>query len=720
MVFPVTWSWSRSLVAWAAFVVLIGTVECAGSHATRLLLTEPLAGGVAPMNLTAPGLQTTSVHAVNPAANAAVDPEASVAAEAAAEMFGFRLRDEEECSPSLAGSRERVANESSWIDAAVSEGGLADDANGSTGSSGSSDGSGGGGGGSSEAEVARCVSERMMALIAEGRGQLEGERLEEAVATYDEAERLLRRLHQRLFHGRGVAKSLLRLHEPAVADFEQAVSANPNNAELWMEVGAERETLGHHERACEAFSRALELLPGDVEALKRRDSLKDLLPPFPPSLPPPNFPLPLSPPLLPSPLSLFPPCAGLSAVNLYRFKDALKDLLLVLHMLPNDADLSRAVVTPLFCYPQLLLPAALPIASPLHPCLFPLLPSPHTPLLPPPHSPTLPPVSPLFPPFAPFPFPHQGIAFVRSNQFRPAQPYLARATYPDVSTPPLPAPCPPPQGIACIRSNQFQPAQPYLARAVELLPGDADLCKEKGRLHRLLRLLGETDQAEVYKNINATSVHVLHFLPSLYFHSLILAYSLHVPGRILETHHNLVLQKRLLGDHWGVTPMAHAGLKAFPGDLEIMHAKASSLHVLGEHAAAMRLYDKMLSSPGHPNKQTSYRHRTFFQRHLLAYTVARLDQPFSAFCIDDDLDEEWWSKGATGGRPEDVPGFVLLAIPEDQLQAATWQHLPRLSRTAVQLVEAADVIGARTHYDTDGMLHNTQQVSMEEWHDVMA
>ncbi|CAI7772630.1 unnamed protein product [Closterium sp. NIES-53] len=422
--------------------------------------------GGSPINLTAPGIQSTSVPALDPAANAAVDPAASVAAEVAPEspFGGFCLGSEETCSPTPAGSRERDAKESSRIDVAVNNGGLVDDDNSSTSNSGSSDSSssGGGGGGSSEAEVARRVSERMMALIAEGRDQLEGERLEEAVATYNEAERLLRRLHQRLLHGRGVAKSLLQLHEPAVADFEQrvvrsvsceacrasfgplhacslappppqsgsanpgsaelqkevifqathilfqnvllwpllphrhcalgflhctpptpqAVSANPNDAELWMEVGAEREVLGQHERAFEAFSRALELQPGDAEALKRR---------------------------------------GLSAFNCYRFKDALKDLLPVLHMLPNDADLNRAV----------------------------------------------------------------GFSFVRSNQFRPAQ--------------------------------------PYLARAVELLPGDAEVRKEKGRLHRLL---GETDEAQ---------------------RDLLLSLEL---GQILETHHNLVLQKRLLGDHW--------------------------------------------------------------------------------------------------------------------------------------------------------------------------
>ncbi|CAI5508690.1 unnamed protein product [Closterium sp. Naga37s-1] len=294
----------------------------------------------------------------------------------------------------------------------------------------------------------------------------------------------------------------------------------------------------------------------------------------------------------------------------------------------------------------------------------------------------------------------------------------------------------------------------------------------------------------------------------------------------------------------------------WPGELEIMHAKASSLHVLGEHAAAvrymcslsltsshdtmpchaltfyhllysppsltltppdapMRLYDELLSSPVQPNEQTTYRERTFFQRHLLAYTVSRLDQPFSAFRIDDDLDEEWrvrkWvgeERGAGRGRGARVPSLRspigLIAFPSHrahysalhnhaseraspcniilssspllsslllpspllssphlaspllpspplssrplsscplssrplssrplpshllpllpflppmprvtgQLQAATWKHLPRLSGAALQLVEAADVIGARTHYDTDGMLLNTQQLRM--------
>ncbi|CAI5995731.1 unnamed protein product [Closterium sp. NIES-64] len=502
----------------------------------------------------------------------------------------------------------------------------------------------------------------MMALIAEGRDQLEGERLEEAVATYDEPPPSAAHIRPaplavptggeaaaaaapaavaRARRGQVAAtaaragRSGLRAGErapgvrvrtfvapqkavsanPGSAElwmevivqatqnivsraslaspspqavsanpndaelWMEAVSANPNDAELWMEVGAEREVLGQHERAFEAFSRALELLPGNAEALKRRglsavncyrfkDSLKDLLPPFPPSPPPPPPQLPPSPshPNFPLP----PRIAGLSAFNCYRFRDALKDLLPALHMLPNDADLNRAV------------------------------------------------------------------------------------------------------GIALVRSNQFRPAQPYLARAVELLPGDADVRKEKGRLHRLL---GETHQAET---------DLLHSLEL---------------GQILETHHNLVLQKRLLGDHWGVIRMADAGLKAFPGELEIMHAKASSLHMLGEHAAAvnapvrqaarlarpaqradnlppedllpappaglhgllplaqfkhqrgslpgpipphqMRLYDELLSSPVQPGEQTTYRERTFFQRHLLAYTISRLDQPFSAFRVDDDLDEEW-------------------------------------------------------------------------------
>ncbi|CAI5533156.1 unnamed protein product [Closterium sp. Naga37s-1] len=99
---------------------------------------------------------------------------------------------------------------------------------------------------------------------------------------------------------RGVAK-----HELAVVDFEQhvarffgplharshtplppqALSANSGSAELWkevilqaanifveqwMEVGAEREALGRHETTFEAFTRAIKLLLGDAEALKRR------------------------------------------------------------------------------------------------------------------------------------------------------------------------------------------------------------------------------------------------------------------------------------------------------------------------------------------------------------------------------------------------------------------------------------------------------------------
>ncbi|CAI5974871.1 unnamed protein product [Closterium sp. NIES-65] len=372
-------------------VVLIGTFECAGSHATRLQAEQP-DDGCNPINLTAPGIQSVSVPALDPAANVALNPAASVAAEVAAEtpLGGYCLGNEETCVPSRSGSRERDARR---INVAVNDSLVDDDnsstINGNSVSRDSSSGGGGGGGGgeSSEAEVARRVSERMMALIAEGRDQLEGDRLLEAVATYDEAERLLRRLYERLQHGRGMAKSLLHMHEPAVADFEQAVTANPSNArlwmeavsanpgsaklwkevtapgnphlitkcaslasppiqavsanpgsaelrmeaasanpdsaELWMEVGVEREALGHHERAHEAFSCALLLQPGNAEELKRR---------------------------------------GLSAFNLYRFKDSLKDLLPALHMLPNDADLNQAV----------------------------------------------------------------GIALVRLNQFRAAQPYLAR------------------------------------------------------------------------------------------------------------------------------------------------------------------------------------------------------------------------------------------------------------------------------------------------------
>ncbi|CAI5479661.1 unnamed protein product [Closterium sp. Yama58-4] len=442
-----------------------------------------------------------------------------------------------------------------------------------------------------------------------------------------------------------------------------AVSANPDSAELWMQVGVERKALGQHERAHEAFSCALLLQPGNVEALKRRGAWdgkgegRD-------------------------------GARGLSAFNCFRFKDALKDLLPALHMLPNDADLNRAVVRLETSTPAQRSPGGLPgqvdcqarwtarpggLAGkviPLHSSHSSATPTPSPPLPLTTASPTRPPYS---LPATAMPLPPHPL---------PPYPTSPSSLLPH-SSPSFPTfPCSPPQGFALVRSNQFRAAQPYLARAVELLPGDADVRKEKGRLHRLL---GETDEAE----------------------------------------RDLLLSLQL-----------------------------------GQY---MRLYDELLSSPVQPDEQTSYRHRTFFQRHLLAYTVSRLDLPFSAFRIDDDLDEEWrvsvggesggpipriiptppcsspllptspfplfshpfctptspffpphgrQDKWATGGRPEELPGFVPLEIPEHQLQAATWQRLPRLSGAAVQLVEAADVIGARTHYDTDGMLHNTQQLRM--------
>ncbi|CAI5531166.1 unnamed protein product [Closterium sp. Naga37s-1] len=559
----------------------------------------------------------------------------------------------------------------------------------------------------------------------------------------------------------------------------EAASANPDSAELWMEVGVEREALGQHERAHEAFSCALLLQPGNAEALKRR---------------------------------------GLSAFNLYRFKDSLKDLLPALHMLPNDADLNQAV----------------------------------------------------------------GIALVRSNQFRAAQPYLARA----VELLPLDADLRKEKGRLHRLLGETDHAERDLLLSLQLGQYDTRAASQPGAAEATAgRSLVSIHHPPSTTHLPPPTTHhrpatppplhpstspplhpstspplhpstppPLHpFTPPLLhpstppplhlsttpplhpstpppLHPIIssqIPRSVCFPSLSLASPTPCLVSSSLahLSGVMGVVPMADAGLKAFPGDLEVMHAKASSLHMLGEHAAAMRLYDELLSSPVQPGEQTSYRDRTFFQRHLLAYTVSRLDQPFSAFRIDDDLDEEWrvgvggpsfnatcwlaytvsrlaqpfsalridddldgewrasgagregegetwvgegdlnndldeeWrlnspnyphssllfpspphlspspspltpplvhlplthpffsphgrqDKWATGGRPEELPGFVPLAIPVHQLQAATWQRLPRLSGAAVQLVEAADVIGARTHYDTDGMLHNTQQLRM--------
>ncbi|CAI5481744.1 unnamed protein product [Closterium sp. Yama58-4] len=216
-------------------------------------------------------------------------------------------------------------------------------------------------------------------------------------------------------------------------------------------------------------------------------------------------------------------------------------------------------------------------------------------------------------------------------------------------------------------SGRWRESLAVFAEGVRRHPQDADLWHSKGRAHKEL---GEVEQA-------------------------------------------IEALQRALQIRKAAIRYAREGLQLDSGDMELVHALASSLHALGDFAEAMRKYQTAMALQPRDQEGQVLQHSIFYQRKVLAYTIARLQQPLSSIRFDWDFTAEF-REAWTNSDPTiaTLPGYQPLSVTSRQLQRATLRSLPRLSREALDLIEAADRIGQRAHYHCDAFMPNRQQLRM--------
>ncbi|GJP49962.1 hypothetical protein CLOM_g9119 [Closterium sp. NIES-68] len=247
----------------------------------------------------------------------------------------------------------------------------------------------------------------------------------------------------------------------------------------------------------------------------------------------------------------------------------------------------------------------------------------------------------------------------KALELRPMDPFLIRA-----------------KGIALAGSGQWRNASAVFAEAVKRHPMSANLWTEKGRVHKEL---GEVDLA----------LAALHKALAL--------------EDTLEAYIRLTSLMQLVGRHREVINTARRGLKLSPDDIELNYLEASAHHALGDFEAALVQYSRILGfSPTDSNTGT-LQGMAFYQREIAAYTVAKLDLPFTHFRLDyeldNDLKEAWVRKQSPltilptyRPLPYFVDGFMphkrqhrmagLAALDLMQRVNATWQQMIEEQRRA--------------------------------------
>ncbi|GJP57500.1 hypothetical protein CLOP_g12210 [Closterium sp. NIES-67] len=235
--------------------------------------------------------------------------------------------------------------------------------------------------------------------------------------------------------------------------------------------------------------------------------------------------------------------------------------------------------------------------------------------------------------------------------------------------------------------GQYRESLPLWQQAVQRHGDMAEMWEEKGSVHRIL---GEA-------------------LPAM--HCLLTA--LHIRSSV-AVYRNIVALRRGLGDYQGAIAYAREGVRAQGGDLELLYAEACALHALGDLPQALAKYTHLFAQRPSSDKEASFLIAAFYQRELLAYTVARLDLPFAAFHVDAhmpvDLKNAWMRRE----HPKTIPSYQRINATVDQWEHAMWPLTPggAMSDAALALIAAADVIGERAHCHVDGMLRNKMQLRM--------
>ncbi|GJP51355.1 hypothetical protein CLOM_g10511 [Closterium sp. NIES-68] len=180
-------------------------------------------------------------------------------------------------------------------------------------------------------------------------------------------------------------------------------------------------------------------------------------------------------------------------------------------------------------------------------------------------------------------------------------------------------------------------------------------------------------------------------------------------------YHRLASLQHLTGDHRATIECVQRGLRGNPGDIELNHMQASAHHALGDFILALKQYDHVLSlSAGDtPGSFHVLQFMAFYQREIAAYTVLKLDAPFTAFRLDSHLDvkfREAWVKKLSPWTL--FPGYNPIRLTESHLWTASRASLPSLSKQARALIAEADRIGQRTQYHVDGFFPNKRQYRM--------
>ncbi|CAI5496784.1 unnamed protein product [Closterium sp. Naga37s-1] len=246
-------------------------------------------------------------------------------------------------------------------------------------------------------------------------------------------------------------------------------------------------------------------------------------------------------------------------------------------------------------------------------------------------------------------------------------------------------------GLAIGGSGRWRESLPVFAEGVRRHPQDADLWHSKGRAHK-----------EVGEVANALEA---------------LQRALQI-RKAVATYQELVSVSRFVGDYRAAIRYAREGLQLDRGDMELVHAHASSLHALGDLAEAMRKYQAALAMQPRDQEGQALQHSMFYQacstrhREVLAYTIARLQQPLPSIRFDWDFTAEFREAWTKKDPIATLPGYQPLSVTARQSQRATLQSLPTLSREALDLIEAADRIGQRAHYHCDAFMANRQQLRM--------
>ncbi|CAI5984421.1 unnamed protein product [Closterium sp. NIES-65] len=488
------------------------------------------------------------------------------------------------------------------------------------------------------------------ALLADGHAKLKARNYEEAIDSYNKLDAVLSRLYGSMLHGRGVARSMLKQHQQAALDLKQAVEKQPHKANYWVELGQEYTLLNDYSNAHSAFVKAVELDPHNDRARQFR---------------------------------------GMSAFEIEHYAAALEDLVPALTRDPTNTQLLTQV----------------------------------------------------------------GLSLLRLNRYRESQPFWEAAVQAD------PGEARP--GEEHPGEESSGEARPGEAHLGEAHPEEGEAWVQKGITHRIL---GEGDKA---------------------VDSLLMALSVQ---ENIDAYRNLVATRRYQGDHWsaiewcnkglafhpedsevlGAIEWCNKGLAFRPEDEELLYVRASMHHALGDHATALSFYDHLLAT-------ATEKHMTFNQavsyyqvpstpllppahslcspclcvfparpcprippappcpripparrpREVLLYTVARLDRPFSAFQIDNDMDVDFkWPMlhlpfSAFQIEDDMDVGFKwpmlhqpFSAFQIDDDMDVDFKLLPQLSEAALAVIAAADEIGWRAHYDTDGVMPNKQQLRM--------